>query len=65
MKLYKVTFSFSESYRPKSAGWLNISLVVTADNQFSALANAWKQIANLPDLPAEATSFSAERCEKE
>ena len=60
MKLYKVTFRFSSEYRHKAAGFVNISLVVEADTQFSALAVAWEKLSGI-ELP-EPVSFDAERC---
>lgn len=60
MKLYKVTFTFTDSYRHKAEGFVTISLVVNADTQFSALSVAWERISSLK--LSEPISFNAERC---
>ena len=61
-KLYKVSFTFDDSYTPKSEGWRTISLVVSADTQFRALDVAWAKLTSL-DLP-EPQDFSASRIDK-
>jgi hypothetical protein len=62
MRLYKVSFTLTDSYRPKAECWLNLSLVVNAENQFSALQVAWDKLSPL-NLP-EPESFNAERVAK-
>lgn len=57
-RLYKVEFKFTKGYsEPKCEGVANITLVVSAANQFSALTVAWQQLASL-NLP-EPNSFNA------
>jgi len=62
MKLYKVSFTFCDDYRPKSETFLSISLTVMAFDQFGALQQAWTKLGSL-DLP-EPESFNASRVEK-
>jgi hypothetical protein len=59
VKLYKVTFTFNEAYRPKMEMFCSIELVVAADTQFTALAIAWDKIKVL-NLD-EPKSFNAQR----
>lgn len=59
MKLYKVNFTFNESYRPKMEMFCSIELVVAAASQFEALSVAWEKIKVLGlDEPK---SFNAQR----
>lgn len=58
MRLYKVEFKFTKGYsEPKCEGVANITIVVAALNQFSALTVAWQNLSTL-NLP-EPTSFNA------
>lgn len=59
MKLYKVTFTFVNSYSVKAEGFVSIELAVFADDQFKAQATAWDKLATL-NLP-EPKSYAAER----
>lgn len=43
--LYKVTFTWDDSYTPKVEGVRNVSLVVEAADKFAALTNGWKLAA--------------------
>ena len=45
--LYKVSFTFNESYRPKVEGWQSISMVVNADDKFTAMHSAWLKLEPL------------------
>lgn len=60
MNLYKVEFTFDDSYRPKTEGFRNIALTVLAKDKFTALSNAWEMI-KLQELP-EPKSCTASRC---
>lgn len=63
-RLYKVEFKFTTGYgEPKSEGVVEITVVVSADNQFSALTVAWDSLASL-DLP-EPKSFNAAQLGKD
>lgn len=62
MKLYKVDFTFSDSYRPKGECFNSVSLVVAAEDQFSALAVAWDKVKCLE--VDEPKSFNAQRYDK-
>lgn len=58
MRLYQVEFKFTEGYgSPKNEGFVSISLVVVAGNQFDALTAAWQRLKVL-ELP-EPASFSS------
>lgn len=62
---YKVSFCLSNAWKHKSEGIVNITVVVQADTQFSALSVAWERL-NAPvafTLP-EPVSMSAEKCEE-
>jgi hypothetical protein len=60
MKLYTVTFTFNDDYKPKVECFRRMSLVVSAENQFKALQVAWDRLTVLGTLP-EPKEFSAER----
>jgi len=58
MRLYKVEFKFTKGYsEPKCEGVSLLTIVVAADNQFSALTEAWGRLHCLA-LP-EPVSFNA------
>ncbi len=61
--LYRVTFTFDSSYRPKTEGIVQIGLVVRAEDQFTALSNAWAKLTSL-NLP-EPVEFNAVRTDKD
>ena len=48
--LYKVSFTFSESYRPKVQGYQSISLVVEAPDKFQAMHGAWLKLKPLQEV---------------
>lgn len=61
-RLYKVSFTFNDGYRPKGEFFVSIELIVAADTQFEALAVAWDRIKVL-NLE-EPKSFNAQRYDK-
>jgi hypothetical protein len=61
--LYRVTFTFDSSYRPKTEGIVTVGLVVRAEDQFTALSSAWAKLTSL-NLP-EPVEFNAVRADKE
>lgn len=58
-RLFKVSFTFNDSYSPKTEGFVAISLCVMAIDQFDALRVAWDSLSTLG--LEEPKSFNAER----